>query len=142
MTNYRVHGMTDDTDTCEICGKIELRRVVMLAVLDVDGNTEEIIYAGTTCASRKLAKSGKRVPAARVRDAAAAAARVMESAKSWADEFRSLRFNDYLKANWTHAENFGVQATRNAYDSAMAEVAKIDAGSIAGTRYEAMLPKI
>lgn len=65
---YRVRGTTDDVTTCQICGKPELKGTVILDILDEDGNTEEVTYAGTTCAA-KLA--GRKATAIR-NDAAAA----------------------------------------------------------------------
>src|SRR5882724_9348214 len=66
MTSYRAMGTTDEITTCEVCGKPELKGTVMLGILDADGNTEEIVYAGSTCAARKV--GGK---AARIRQDAA-----------------------------------------------------------------------
>jgi hypothetical protein len=142
MTTYRMHGLTDDTDTCEICGKVELRRVVMLMALDADGNDEEIVYAGTTCAARALAVRGTRTTAARVRDAAAAADRVHAQAREFVAEMDGLTFNQYLKANWIYAQNFGVQAARNSYDDLQVEVATLKTGTLTGTRFARLLPTL
>jgi len=49
---YAVRGTTGDVTTCQICGKPELRGTVILAILDADGSTEDVTYAGTTCAAR------------------------------------------------------------------------------------------
>lgn len=147
MTTYRVHGITDETDTCEVCGKIDLRRVVMLAVLDADGNTEEIIYAGTTCAARKLAQRGTRVRAARVADAAAAAGRLLATATSWADEFAAVTLNQYIAANATAYLNVNggdvaaaLAAAKLGYADVQREVELIKSGTLAGTRFAAQLP--
>lgn len=149
MTSYRVHGTTDDTDTCEMCGKIELRSVVMLAVLDTDGETGELIYAGSTCASRMLAKRGTRVTAARVRDASTAAARVRAQAAVFAAEMGALTFGQYIAANSTAYLNASggnvtaaLAAGKAGYLSMLREVADIEAGRLAGTRFELLLPKI
>lgn len=149
MTTYRMHGITDDTDTCELCGKVELRRVVMLAVLDADGNTEEIVYAGTTCAARKLAKAGKRTTAARVRDAAAAASRVAERAADFAAEFAPLSLNDFIAANATGLLNVtngdttaALALARTRYAELQTEIAAIRAGKLAETRFAKMLPTL
>lgn len=140
--SYRVHGTTDDTDTCEVCGKVELRSVVMLAVIENGEELGELIYAGSSCASRLLAKRGKRVTASRVRDAAAAAARVKVSADKFVAEMEGLSFNQYLKANWTYAQNFGVQAARNSYDELQLEIAAIKSGDIVNTRFARALPTL
>jgi hypothetical protein len=149
MTSYRLHGITDDTDTCEICGKVELRRVVMLAALDADGNTEEIVYAGTTCAARALSKRGVRTTAAKVRDAAAAAARVADRAREFAAEFAPITLNEYIAANHVglmNATNGDVTAAlakaRTDYAGLQREIGLIRSGALTGTRFEASLPTL
>ena len=149
MTNYRVHGITDDTDTCEHCGKADLNRVVMLAVLDADGNAEEIVYFGTTCAARALAKRGTRVTAAKVRDAASAADRVMVQAREFADEFAPFTLNQYIVANSTGLLNAtsgnytaALALARVHYAELQAEIAAIRSGDLADTRFAAKLPTI
>lgn len=149
QTTYRVHGVSDDTDTCEVCGKSELRSVIMLAVLDADGETGELIYAGSTCAARMMAQRGKRVTATRVRYAADAAANVMDRAREFADEFRAITVNGYIAANSTAYLNANRQdtakalaAARAGYVELQAEIAAIDAGTLAGTRFVSLLPKI
>lgn len=147
-TTYRIHGTTDDTDTCEQCGKIELRSVVMLAVLDDGEETGELIYVGTTCAARKLATRGVRTTAARVRDASAAAARVMDRAREFADEFEDITLNAYIAANATAYLNLhgtvpaALAAARVGYADLLAEVAAIRTGSLTGTRFAAYLPTL
>lgn len=147
--SYRVHGITDDTDTCEICGKTELRRVVMLAVLDTDGPTGELIYAGSSCAARKLATRGTRTTAARVRDAATAADRIRTAARAWADEFGPLTLNAYLAANSTALLNAtsgdtsaALDLGKRRYAETQSEVAAINAGTLTGTRFEKQLPTL
>lgn len=148
-TTYRVHGVSDDTDTCENCGKIELRSVVMLRVLDDGEETGELIYVGSTCASRLLAKRGKRVTAARVRDAAGAAARVLTEATKWAHEFAALTVNQYIAANAnaylnsTHGDvTAALNAARQGYLDVQHEAAAILAGKLTGTRFEQRLPTL
>jgi hypothetical protein len=70
MTDYRVRGTTDDVTTCEKCGKIELRGTVMLDCLDGDGNTEAVMYVGSTCAAKM---TGGRTTGTRIRQQAAGA---------------------------------------------------------------------
>jgi len=55
---FRYIGVTDDCVTCQNCGKDELRSTVVLAILDADGNAEEVTYYGSTCAARALAVRG------------------------------------------------------------------------------------
>jgi hypothetical protein len=61
-TAYQVRGTTSDVTECQICGKPDLRRTVILGVLDADGNTEDVTYAGTTCAAKV---TGRRTSAIR-----------------------------------------------------------------------------
>jgi len=146
-TTYRMHGTTDDTDTCEFCGKIELRSVVMLAAL-VDGEeTGELIYADSTCAARKLAQSGKRVSAARVRDASAAAGRVMTQAREFASEMSGVTVNAYIAANSVAYLNAAggdacaaIAAAKSGYADLAVELAAIDRGELSGTRFARLLP--
>lgn len=55
---FRYIGVTDECVECQKCGKTELRSTVVLAVLDADGNTEDVTYYGSTCAARALAVKG------------------------------------------------------------------------------------
>lgn len=43
-------GITDERDTCELCGKKNLKRCVVLE----DTDTHGIVYYGTDCAARVL----------------------------------------------------------------------------------------
>lgn len=65
---FRYIGITDETVECQNCGKTELRNTVVLALLDNDGNTTEIVHYGSTCAARALDISGgpRRVLAAAI----------------------------------------------------------------------------
>lgn len=49
---YRAIGATDDCTTCDKCGKPHLKKTIILAILDADGNTEDVVYYGSTCATR------------------------------------------------------------------------------------------
>lgn len=52
---FRYLGTTDDTTTCERCGREELRSTVVLVMLDADGNPDgDALYYGSTCAARAL----------------------------------------------------------------------------------------
>jgi hypothetical protein len=55
---FRYIGVTDECVECQKCGKTELRATVVLAILDADGNTEDVTYYGSTCAARALAERG------------------------------------------------------------------------------------
>jgi hypothetical protein len=58
---FRYIGVTDECIECQKCGKSDLKSTVVLALLDADGNDEEITYYGSTCAARALAEKGIKV---------------------------------------------------------------------------------
>jgi hypothetical protein len=76
---FRYIGVTDDVTECQHCGKAGLKLTVALALLDLDGNEEDVTYYGSTCAARALSiKGGSRA----VLDAARAAhAQLAQNAK-------------------------------------------------------------
>lgn len=49
MSGWKIAGISDDSTTCEVCGRIELRSTVHL-VMD-DGSE---LRAGSSCAARKV----------------------------------------------------------------------------------------
>lgn len=55
MKKYKVNGCTDETTTCELCGKKNLKRVVSLENID----TNEEIHVGCDCAGKLLYGSKK-----------------------------------------------------------------------------------
>lgn len=55
---FRYLGITDECVECQQCGKAELRSTVVLAILDVDGNVEDVTYYGSSCAARALGVRG------------------------------------------------------------------------------------
>lgn len=57
-TTFRYIGTTDECVQCQKCGRVDLRSTVVLAILDADGNPDEITYYGSTCAARALAVKG------------------------------------------------------------------------------------
>jgi hypothetical protein len=57
-TKHRYIGVTDECVQCQYCGKDDLKSTVVLAILDGDGNEEEITYYGSTCAARALSIRG------------------------------------------------------------------------------------
>lgn len=58
---FRYIGVTDECIECQKCGKADLKSTIVLAILDADGNDEEITYYGSTCAARALSAWGMRV---------------------------------------------------------------------------------
>lgn len=57
MSKYTIQGVTDEVDTCECCGRADLKRAVALA--DEHG---EVVYMGVVCAAAAL-----KLPAPHVR---------------------------------------------------------------------------
>lgn len=55
---YKLFGITEDRDTCHHCGRTDLRRVVVLAETDADGNAIRTLDMGTTCAANALRYRG------------------------------------------------------------------------------------
>lgn len=55
---FRYIGVTDECTDCQHCPKTGLKSTVVLAMLDEDGNVDEITYYGSTCAARALAVKG------------------------------------------------------------------------------------
>jgi hypothetical protein len=50
----RILGITDEKDSCDCCGKSDLKSTVALELLD-----GSIVYYGTTCAGRAVGLKGK-----------------------------------------------------------------------------------
>jgi hypothetical protein len=116
-TAYQVRGTTDEVTECQICGKPELKGTVILDILDADGNTGDITYAGTTCAGRLV-----RTPAKRIRQQAEAADYTAARRLEWAQEkiaaFAPAEHDDALLAETYLARN--AFARRNCWTPAKA----------------------
>ena len=61
MTTWKVKGVNDDTDTCELCGKHPIKRVVWMAPVDADGNEGAVQAIGRCCAAKLLKISETRI---------------------------------------------------------------------------------
>lgn len=51
MPTFTVAGITDEVDTCECCGRTDLKRAVALQ----DRDSGEVTFFGVVCAARALA---------------------------------------------------------------------------------------
>jgi len=52
-TYFSVKGSTSDITSCEVCGREDLRRTVILHQFDYETKDFlSVVYAGTDCASR------------------------------------------------------------------------------------------
>jgi hypothetical protein len=49
MSGWKIVGITDESTTCEVCGRVELKSTVVLEL--EDGSR---LYAGSSCAARKV----------------------------------------------------------------------------------------
>ena len=58
---YTARGTTDDVTTCDICGRADLQRTVILEMTLADGSSEGVLYAGTDCAARRAGRTEKAV---------------------------------------------------------------------------------
>lgn len=143
MSGYRVLGVNDDTTTCEACGKEELKRVVMLGVLDADNNVEGTLYAGTTCAARKLRSLGQNVKASDVSKAADAYTTRLRNARMTMNDLASVYGPEIdmetavatyrtSNSNWDR----GDADARARIESIRREIELVNAGTLEGTRFE------
>lgn len=57
----RYYGITDECLECQHCGRSDLKKTVMLYILDADGNAGELTYFGTSCAARTLGSTAAQV---------------------------------------------------------------------------------
>lgn len=100
---YRVKGTTDEVTECELCGRQELKGTVVLAVLDADGNEEDVVYFGASCGAKAAGWTTKVV-----RDAAKAADKAAHEARLARMQEESRRFCNARDA-WVN-ENIGPDA--------------------------------
>jgi hypothetical protein len=102
-TRFRYLGITDECVVCQRCGRTELRSTVVLAVLDEDGNTEDVTYYGSSCAARVLGEqAGGREVLQAARNATVATLRAALAAHERAElHSRFAGFNDDGVLVWT-----------------------------------------
>jgi hypothetical protein len=60
VEELRFVGVTDERTECERCGRVELKRTVVLRRF-VDGEPEGVVYYGVDCAAEALGRSKKAV---------------------------------------------------------------------------------
>lgn len=93
-TSYRFIGTTDDVLTCGHCGRTDLTHTLILSVLDSEGNAEDVIHLGSTCAVNYLRGRGVRTTAARVNREARAADAAAVRARMEADHAEQMARRD------------------------------------------------
>lgn len=54
MRTYTLVGLTDDVTNCGCCNRANLKKTVVLSLLDGDGNHEDYHFFGTSCAAKAL----------------------------------------------------------------------------------------
>lgn len=75
-TKYFVIGSSNDCTICDCCGKQNLKKTIVLGVVDEDGNREyDPHYFGTTCAKKAVGYNSKLV------DAIASAAKAKDTVR-------------------------------------------------------------
>ncbi|HWB34885.1 MAG TPA: hypothetical protein VHA75_02565 [Rugosimonospora sp.] len=132
---WLILGTTDDITTCEVCGKTELRGTVHLGITDADGALVDEVYAGTTCAARRV---GARTTA--VRNAATTYNARLADARRWAAEFSALYGPDVpigqALATYARINPRGAAQAAARVLAIRAEIAAVNAGRLAGTRFD------
>ena len=59
---YGLKAINDEATECEVCGKVELKRVMWIVELDTDNNEQGNPFAvGTTCGSKLLSYTQSKV---------------------------------------------------------------------------------
>jgi hypothetical protein len=58
---FKILGITGDVTKCECCGRDDLKRTVILGILDADRNVVDVTHYGSNCAAKatKFRSTGK-----------------------------------------------------------------------------------
>ena len=87
---HKIIGTTQDITDCECCGRTNLKKTVIVAVLDADGNTDSIAYYGTVCAAKATKRTVKQITdEVSAADAARRATAQAQAAERSAREYRA-----------------------------------------------------
>lgn len=85
---WSARGLTDDVNTCDHCGRVDLKATVRMVIQDADGNDDGEQYMGVVCAARMTGRKAadirteaNRADRARI-DAQRAAWHAWQNAKS------------------------------------------------------------
>lgn len=95
---FRILGTTDEVTECNYCGRVELKGTIRLELLDEDGNSDGIVFYGSSCA----ATAGKR-KVKDIRNEAKVADIAVREARIEAEESKSaawtVRRNEWIAKN-------------------------------------------
>lgn len=94
---YKLRGINDDHNTCEVCGKTNLKKVMWLSEIAEDGNILDPFAAGTTCGSRMLGIGsglGKARISAKVQEFARK--QISQAQQKFVDENCVIRSGNYI----------------------------------------------
>jgi hypothetical protein len=87
---HKIIGTTQDVTDCECCGRTDLKKTVIVAILDADGNTTGVAHYGTVCAAHATKRTAKQITnEANAADAAQRAAKERERAERSDREYRA-----------------------------------------------------
>ena len=104
--NAKILGITDEVTTCDCCGRINLKRTVVLGVMDCDGTVTDEVHYGTECAAQAL-----RWSAADVRKQAKVAVDAARKAEEAKRDAARKEVGDRWYA-WLNAKMPGVEICR------------------------------
>jgi hypothetical protein len=108
MAAWHIRAITDECNTCEVCGKEELKRTVLLETAEGDQ-----LWAGTSCAARKA-----RTTVARIRNGINTYLNRKAAYESWfPDYFRNtfgMTIQQMIEKHGPDART-GIELTRKQY---------------------------
>jgi hypothetical protein len=85
----RAKGTTELVTECDCCGRVDLKKTVIMAVLDADGNETDRMHFGVVCAAKASGRPVKEIKAE-------ASAADSELAREWSEALNLNRaFNTW-----------------------------------------------
>ncbi len=126
---YVARGTTDEITECEHCGKTGLKHTVRMAILDADGNEDEEIYMGATCAAKMSGRPVKDIRTEAARADRERAQAIRDGWRAWQDAhhnafiaWRDSHVGERATAPdvrvWWDANREAIDAWRVAYEAA------------------------
>lgn len=105
---WHIRAITDECTTCELCGRVELKRTVLLETED-----GEQLWAGTSCAAKKVGTT-----AAKMRGAANTFLNRKAAYESWFPDWYRTQFKMSIREaieKYGPAAEKGIELTRRQY---------------------------